>query len=171
MLGKEELPTVESLDKMKYLNNVWKESLRMCPPAHTLIRQTTSNVELGGYLIPKNTMISISVYALHHSNHYWNNPEQFNPDRYFYFFSILSTFAVLFCMFDFEIMKAIQFLFLPFIFLGGRQISRHLVLSFHFHLEQGNFYFSFFFFYFYFYLFFIRSELIVFHFDSNFSYY
>jgi cytochrome P450 len=35
-----------------------------------------------GFFIPKDTTIFIPTWAIHHSDHIYEDPEVFNPDRY-----------------------------------------------------------------------------------------
>lgn len=35
-----------------------------------------------GMFIPKGTTVYIPVYAIHHTERFYNNPDRFNPDRY-----------------------------------------------------------------------------------------
>jgi len=82
VVGPDRLPTVEDLDKMKYLNKVFKESLRIRPPVPQVTRVTEEDTELGGYIIPKGTACVPSIYALHHLPNLWDEPEVFNPERW-----------------------------------------------------------------------------------------
>ncbi|GBB84830.1 hypothetical protein RclHR1_01140019 [Rhizophagus clarus] len=38
--------------------------------------------EIAGYKWPANTHVRISIDAIHHNNEYWEDPENFNPDRW-----------------------------------------------------------------------------------------
>ena len=44
---------------------------------------TTKETELGGYTIPKDTMVSISMYAIHMDEKLWDDPWAFKPERFF----------------------------------------------------------------------------------------
>ncbi|CAH1785037.1 unnamed protein product, partial [Owenia fusiformis] len=35
-----------------------------------------------GYTLPPNTSLSANVYAIHHDEDHWEQPYQFNPDRF-----------------------------------------------------------------------------------------
>eukprot|EP01112_Ceratiomyxa_fruticulosa_P009406 TRINITY_DN2447_c0_g1_i7.p1 TRINITY_DN2447_c0_g1~~TRINITY_DN2447_c0_g1_i7.p1 ORF type:complete len:209 (+),score=32.55 TRINITY_DN2447_c0_g1_i7:305-931(+) len=84
VLGKDlkALPTIEDLDKMKYLNQVVKESMKVRPPVHSTFRTTDCDTTLGGYNIPARTTFNISIYAMHHLPNLWNEPDEFKPERW-----------------------------------------------------------------------------------------
>ncbi|KAI9256691.1 cytochrome P450 [Sporodiniella umbellata] len=79
----DKVPTVEQLKEMKYLNLVLKENLRHNGPADSLIpRITTENIHIENTLIPKDTIVNIDIYAIHHDPEIWENVEQFIPERF-----------------------------------------------------------------------------------------
>jgi len=73
---------VEQLQKMTYINAVLNESMRLYPPAWITDRQNVEDDSLGEFNIKKDTLIGVSFYELHRNPKYWDNPEQFNPDRF-----------------------------------------------------------------------------------------
>lgn len=76
-------PEFEDLEALKYTEMVIKEAMRMYPPAWTLnSRQPNEDVELGGYVIPKDTVIFVAPYANHYNPRYFPNPECFDPERF-----------------------------------------------------------------------------------------
>ncbi|CAH2064237.1 unnamed protein product [Thlaspi arvense] len=75
--------TEEELEKVEYMKLVIKETFRLHPPAPLLLpRQTTSDIEIQGYNIPKNTMIKINTYTIGRDPECWTNPEEFVPERF-----------------------------------------------------------------------------------------
>jgi len=75
--------SVESANKMKYLDQVWKEVLRHYPAAPTgSDRLVTEQIKVGKYTIPVNTSVWIAPYAIHHSPLNYENPNTFDPDRW-----------------------------------------------------------------------------------------
>ena len=40
------------------------------------------DVMIGPYLIKKGTTVRVSPYCIHHSEKYWESPEQWNPQRF-----------------------------------------------------------------------------------------
>lgn len=72
----------DSIFSMQYLRMVIDESLRMYPPAWSMGRRNYKAESFGKYTIPSDTNILIPIYYMHHHKDYWENPEEFNPDRF-----------------------------------------------------------------------------------------
>ncbi|XP_048767818.2 cytochrome P450 3A18-like [Ostrea edulis] len=78
----QDTPDYDNIQKMEYLDCVIKEALRVYPPAQRTVRETSEEMEIAGYTIPKNTEVSIPIYAFHRCPKYWEDPEKYNPDRF-----------------------------------------------------------------------------------------
>jgi len=73
----------ENFKDLTYLDMVIKEVLRYTSPiSQTSSRKTDEDVKIGDYLIPKDTVIGLGIYAIHHNPEFWPNPERFDPERF-----------------------------------------------------------------------------------------
>jgi cytochrome P450 len=74
--------TLQDLAQMPYLEMVLKESMRLYPPVPAVSRSPYADQEVGGYTLPKDAVMQISIYAMHRSTRYWQNPDIFDPERF-----------------------------------------------------------------------------------------
>ncbi|XP_063696129.1 probable cytochrome P450 6a14 [Culicoides brevitarsis] len=74
----------EALMEMKYLTQVFDETLRMYPPVGNLSRNTIRDYKIPDtdLVVPQGTMISITVYGIHNDPDIYPEPEKFDPDRF-----------------------------------------------------------------------------------------
>ncbi|KAI5729656.1 hypothetical protein M8J76_005004 [Diaphorina citri] len=64
------------------INHVIREGLRMYPIAPFISRFMPKDVEIRGYLIPKGSLVLLSVFSSSHNPAYFPSPEQFQPSRW-----------------------------------------------------------------------------------------
>ncbi|XP_078436871.1 cytochrome P450, family 97, subfamily B, polypeptide 3 [Wolffia australiana] len=89
VLGQGKL-TYESMKSLQYIRLIVMESLRLYPQPPLLIRRSLNqdklpggyNGDVNGYSIPAGTDLFISVFNLHRSPYYWDQPNEFNPERF-----------------------------------------------------------------------------------------
>ena len=67
---------------MPYTQQVISETLRLYPPVYVTLREADADDEFGDYHIAKGTHLVLNIRGLHRDPRYWDNPEQFNPDRF-----------------------------------------------------------------------------------------
>tara|TARA_B110000495_G_C23026669_1_gene610241 strand:- start:1447 stop:2754 length:1308 start_codon:yes stop_codon:yes gene_type:complete len=83
----EHLPEVsalnaESLTAMQYTQQVLEEALRLYPPVWLFTRRSHELDELDDYDVAPDTDIYLSPFVLHRTEHYWPEPEKFDPERF-----------------------------------------------------------------------------------------
>ena len=81
VLGKRS-PTFQDLYKLPYTRMVIDEVLRFYPTSWLIARRSIDPDEIGGYAIPQNSEIFINPYTVHRHSSFWENPDQFDPERF-----------------------------------------------------------------------------------------
>ncbi|KAI8869761.1 cytochrome P450 [Ramicandelaber brevisporus] len=78
------IPTAEEQRQLTYLTMVVKEALRVGPPVLIAPTRTVmADFALpDGTVLPKDTLVVVNIYAIHNNPQYWDNPAEFNPDRF-----------------------------------------------------------------------------------------
>ncbi|CAD6255840.1 unnamed protein product [Miscanthus lutarioriparius] len=68
---------------LSYLKCVVKEALRLhCPVPLLLPRKCRETCQVMGYDIPKGTCVFVNVWAICRDAKYWEDPEEFRPERF-----------------------------------------------------------------------------------------
>lgn len=75
-------PSIEDVFEFEYVEAVVKEAMRLYPPAHEIRREPTTDVEIGGYAVPEGSLIVLSTWVQQRDDRFWDDPEQFRPDRF-----------------------------------------------------------------------------------------
>ncbi|XP_022249126.1 cytochrome P450 3A24-like [Limulus polyphemus] len=72
-----------SVHKLRYLDQVFSESLRVYPPVYLFVnREANTDITYGSIQIPKGMAVQVPVYHLHHNPTIWSDPEKFDPERF-----------------------------------------------------------------------------------------
>lgn len=61
---------------------IYKESLRLYPPAYMLARQTTSQDDLLGFKIKKSDQVLVGIASMQRNSQYFERPNDFYPERF-----------------------------------------------------------------------------------------
>lgn len=75
-------PDAADVARLEYTEQVINESLRLHSPIHSISRVALEDDVIGGYTIPRGSMIYVSLYATHRLASLWPNPDKFDPDRF-----------------------------------------------------------------------------------------
>jgi len=76
------IPTAEDLQQLVYTRAVLNESMRLRPPVGIMMRRISKDTELDGHLLKQGRLAMFSIYNIHHHPDFWQQPEQFDPDRF-----------------------------------------------------------------------------------------
>ena len=77
-----QMPNAEQASRLVYTRGVFREAIRLYPPAFAVDRVAAEDVEIGGYHLPKLTSIIIPVHAIHRRASIFPDPERFDPTRF-----------------------------------------------------------------------------------------
>ncbi|MEO8150863.1 MAG: cytochrome P450 [Bacteroidia bacterium] len=76
------LPQASDYQALSFTKNIFKESLRLYPPAWTFAREPIEDVVIRDYHFPKGCVLWAITYLLHHNEKYFHDAEQFIPSRW-----------------------------------------------------------------------------------------
>ncbi|XP_073121567.1 cytochrome P450 81Q32-like [Henckelia pumila] len=82
-VGLHRLINEEDLSNLPYLRNIISETFRLFPVAPLLLpHQPSKDCVVGGYDIPRGTMLFVNAWAIHRDSNVWDEPNVFDPDRF-----------------------------------------------------------------------------------------
>ncbi|CAI0448789.1 unnamed protein product [Linum tenue] len=71
------------LHELHYLKLVTKEALRLHTPAPLLVpRESMEDCEIGGFHVKAKSNVIVNAWAISRDPKYWNDPEEFRPERF-----------------------------------------------------------------------------------------
>ncbi|XP_076351942.1 cytochrome P450 3A41-like isoform X1 [Tachypleus tridentatus] len=77
-LGQDGVLDYNTVNKLRYLDQVFSESLRVYPPVITFVNRFSD--QLDDFKIPKDTTIQVPVWHFHHDPKIWSEPYEFKPE-------------------------------------------------------------------------------------------
>lgn len=75
-------PDAESIARLPKTRAFVLETMRLFPPAWNLARRAKEDDELGGFFVPKDTLVFTSPYVTHRHPKFFPRPERFEPARF-----------------------------------------------------------------------------------------
>ncbi|PIA28246.1 hypothetical protein AQUCO_07200120v1 [Aquilegia coerulea] len=83
VIGRNRRLEESDIPNLPYLQAICKESFRKHPSTPlNLPRVSREPCEVNGYYIPKGTRLSVNIWAIGRDPNVWENPLEFNPDRF-----------------------------------------------------------------------------------------
>jgi cytochrome P450 len=68
--------------KFEFTTQVIQEALRLYPPFWMIDRMAIADDRVGEVTIPRGSTVIVYVYGAHHAPRYWQNPENFDTERF-----------------------------------------------------------------------------------------
>jgi cytochrome P450 len=75
-------PTAADIPRLTFCEQVIREAMRLYPPAYVIGRRPIEDIEIGGHFIPAGTNVLMSQWIVHRDPRWFDEPLQFNPDRW-----------------------------------------------------------------------------------------
>jgi len=75
-------PKAAHLPALVYTRTVVKEAMRLYPPNRSVGREALNGCQIGNYRVPAGTQLLMSQWVVHRDARYFDNPEEFKPDRW-----------------------------------------------------------------------------------------
>ena len=75
-------PGVADLPALEYTDRIVSETLRLYPPASSMLREPVQDVELGGYTIPEGSVVVVPQWIVQRDERWYDDPDQFRPERW-----------------------------------------------------------------------------------------
>lgn len=76
------LVTHDDLPALEHVSHVVDEALRLHPPAWVIERHALEDDEVGGFRIPRGSIVLLSPWTTHRHTAFWQDPECFDPGRW-----------------------------------------------------------------------------------------
>ncbi|KGN55249.1 cytochrome P450 81Q32 [Cucumis sativus] len=82
-VGHDRLIDESDMANLPSLRGIINETLRMYPPAPLVVpHESSKDCTIGGYHIPRGTILFVNLWAIHNDPKIWDNPRKFNPNRF-----------------------------------------------------------------------------------------
>nr|XP_043611366.1 cytochrome P450 81Q32-like [Erigeron canadensis] len=81
-VGKDRLLDESDISNLPYLRCIINETMRMKPPGPLVFHESAKNCVVGGYHIPRGTMLLMNLWAMQNDPKNWEDPQEFKPERF-----------------------------------------------------------------------------------------
>jgi cytochrome P450 len=76
------LPNYDDLPRLRYVEMVFAEAVRLYPPAWAMGRDAQHDFQLGEFFLPAKTTVLMSQFVLHRDAQFFAEPLRFDPQRF-----------------------------------------------------------------------------------------
>ncbi|CAL9199134.1 cytochrome P450 81Q32-like [Musa acuminata AAA Group] len=82
-IGQGRMAEEEDIPDLPYLNCIINETLRLYPAGPLLVpHESSQDCTVGGYDVPRGTMLLVNAWAIHRDPNTWDEPQEFKPERF-----------------------------------------------------------------------------------------
>lgn len=74
--------TTDDVPRLRFTVAVLHEALRLCPPSPIVTRMVMQDIEVDGSRVEAGSIAVVGVYAMHRDPALWDDPLEFDPDRF-----------------------------------------------------------------------------------------
>lgn len=83
VVGHDRLVAESDMEKLPYLRCIINETMRMYPAGPLLMpHESSEECVVGGYSIPRGTMLLVNAWGIHNDPKIWKEPTMFKPERF-----------------------------------------------------------------------------------------
>ena len=76
------VPTFDDVPRLRYVDMVLAESMRLFPPAWAMGRYARHDFQLGDFVLPAKTTVLMSQFVTHRDSRFFPDPLRFDPERF-----------------------------------------------------------------------------------------
>ncbi|EAI6907579.1 cytochrome P450 [Campylobacter coli] len=73
---------ISHLRQLKYLTNIFKESLRLYPPVGFFAREAKKDTKIRDKMVKKGSGVVVAPWLIHRHESFWADPHKFRPSRF-----------------------------------------------------------------------------------------
>lgn len=81
-VGQDRLVGESDMSNLPYLGCIIRETMRMFPAGPMLPHESSKDCIVGGYHVPKGTMLLVNVWGVQNDPKIWEDPTTFRPERF-----------------------------------------------------------------------------------------
>lgn len=83
VIGHDRLMEESDVSKLPYLQCIISETLRLNTTVPLLVpHESSADCTMGGYLVPRGTIVFVNAWAIHRDPKLWEDPTTFRPERF-----------------------------------------------------------------------------------------
>ena len=75
-------PTPADVPRLRLTIRIFKEALRLYPPVHSIGREASRDVAIGGHRLERGALVIVSAFLIHRRDDLYPRPDDFAPGRF-----------------------------------------------------------------------------------------